>query len=281
MVVPAQRLYVETVRRVRKAGQQIAKGLRLNGPFNIQFLAKSGDIKVIECNARAARSFPFVSKVVGLNLADVATDIMIGKEPRLARYSEDELPYVGVKAPMFSFTRLGGADPVLGVEMASTGEVGCIGHNFHEALLLALQSSHIRPPTKGVLVSSGDEKSKLKFLSVARHLEKLKIPIYATQGTFDHLTAHGIKATCVAWPDEPGPNVIDAIRDKKVDLVINIPKSSERDEISRGTRIRQAAVRLGCSLLTNMEKTAALVNAMIHCPKFIEKHEVVHLPPFR
>ena len=168
MVVPAQKLYVETVRRVRKAGRAIAKGLNLNGPFNMQFLAKDGEIKVIECNARAARSFPFVSKAVGLNLADAATDIAIGNTPNLQRFSEDELPYVGVKAAMFSFTRLGGADPVLGVEMASTGEVGCIAENFDAALLLAMEAAGNKRPKKGVLVSSG-LKRKTKVLTFCKN----------------------------------------------------------------------------------------------------------------
>ncbi len=280
MVVPPQRLYVETVRQVRKAGRKIAKGLRLNGPFNIQFLAKSNKIRVIECNVRAARSFPFVSKTVGLNLADVATDIMIGRDPHIFRFNEDDLPYVGVKAAMFSFTRLGGADPVLGVEMASTGEVGCIAESFDEALLLALQSSGIHRPKKGVLVSSGPEKDKLKFLSSARVFREMGIPLYATAGTAIYLRQHGFEVTTLPWPGEAEDDCIKAIRQGKIDLVINIPKALQTKELTAGGQIRQAAVRYGCSLLTNMEKVTAFVHAMGRTPDFVQKHSMVSLPPY-
>ena len=281
MVVPAQKLYVETVRRVRRAGRLIAKGLQLNGPFNMQFLAKKGEIKVIECNARAARSFPFVSKAVGLNLADAATDIMIGGKPNLSRFSEDELPYVGVKAAMFSFKRLGGADPVLGVEMASTGEVGCIGESFDDALLLALEASGVHRPKKGVLVSSGTEKQKLQFLPAARILKRLGLPLYGTEGTAKYLNEHGIETQSLPWPGEGNFDVIEAIKDGLVDLVINIPKSTKSKELTRGSEIRQAAVRFGASLLTNMEKVTAFVEALDRCKDFVAKHEVLRLPPYR
>jgi carbamoyl-phosphate synthase large subunit len=281
LVVPAQKLYVETVRRVRKAGRAIAQGLNLNGPFNMQFLAKEGDIKVIECNARAARSFPFVSKTVGLNLADVATDVMIGGKPNLARFNEDDLPYVGVKAAMFSFKRLGGADPVLGVEMASTGEVGCIGENVDHALLLAMEASGVYRPEKGVLVSSGSEKEKLRFLPAAKVLVDLGIPLFATKGTAKYLQDHGFPVTALDWPGE-GPNdVIQAIKDGKVDFVINIPKNSQRGELTRGSLTRQAAVKFGCSLLTNMEIVTAYVQALDRCPEFLARHEVLSLPSYR
>ncbi len=281
LVVPAQKLYVETVRRVRKAGRAIAQGLNLNGPFNMQFLAKEGDIKVIECNARAARSFPFVSKTVGLNLADVATDVMIGGKPNLARFNEDDLPYVGVKAAMFSFKRLGGADPILGVEMASTGEVGCIGENVDHALLLAMESSGVFRPEKGVLVSSGSEKEKLRFLPAAKILTELGIALFATKGTAKYLQDHGFPVTALDWPGE-GPNdVIQAIKDGKVDFVINIPKSSQRGELTRGSLTRQAAVKFGCSLLTNMEIVIAYVQALGRCPEFLTNHQVLSLPPYR
>ncbi|MDQ3232857.1 MAG: carbamoyl-phosphate synthase (glutamine-hydrolyzing) large subunit, partial [Pseudobdellovibrionaceae bacterium] len=281
LVVPAQKLYVETVRRVRKAGRAIAQGLNLNGPFNMQFLAKEGDIKVIECNARAARSFPFVSKTVGLNLADVATDVMIGGKPNLARFNEDDLPYVGVKAAMFSFKRLGGADPILGVEMASTGEVGCIGENVDHALLLAMEASGVYRPEKGVLVSSGSEKEKLRFLPAAKALVGLGIPLFATKGTAKYLQDHGFPVTPLDWPGE-GPNdVIQAIKDGKVDFVINIPKNSQRGELTRGSLTRQAAVKFGCSLLTNMEIVTAYVQALDRCPDFLTNHEVLPLPSYR
>lgn len=281
LVVPAQKLYVETVRRVRKAGRAIAQGLNLNGPFNMQFLAKEGDIKVIECNARAARSFPFVSKTVGLNLADVATDVMIGGKPNLARFNEDDLPYVGVKAAMFSFKRLGGADPILGVEMASTGEVGCIGENVDHALLLAMEASGVYRPEKGVLVSSGSEKEKLRFLPAAKILVELGIPLFATKGTAKYLQDHGFPVTALDWPGE-GPNdVIQAVKDGKVDFVINIPKNSQRGELTRGSLTRQAAVKFGCSLLTNMEIVTAYIQALDRCPEFLARHEVLSLPSYR
>ncbi|MES2746680.1 MAG: ATP-grasp domain-containing protein, partial [Bdellovibrionota bacterium] len=281
LVVPAQKLYVETVRRVKRAGRAIAQGLNLNGPFNMQFLAKENEIKVIECNARAARSFPFVSKAVGLNLADVATDVMIGVKPNLSRFNEDELPYVGVKAAMFSFKRLGGADPVLGVEMASTGEVGCIGENVDQALLLAMESSGVFAPKKGVLVSSGSEKEKLRFLPAARTLVELKIPLFGTPGTAKYLREHGIPVTQLEWPKEGERDVIMAIKEGLVDFVINIPKDSQRKELTNGSLVRQASVKFGCSLLTNMEIVTAYVHALERCPDFLKLHKVIPLPSFR
>lgn len=281
MVVPAQKLYVETIRRVRGAARLIAKGLGLNGPFNIQFLAKHNHIKVIECNARASRSFPFVSKVVGLNLADVATAVVIGKTPTLARIPEDDLPHVGVKAPMFSFTRLAGADPVLGVEMASTGEVGCIGRNFDEALLLALEAAKCRRPQKGVLVSAGPEHEKHKFLESAEFFQKLGLPLYATEGTAKFLSDHGIKAERLAWPGESDHDAIHAIKNGLVDLVINVPKNLRQDELSNGSKIRQAAVQCGCSLITNMEATTAFAQALARYPDFVQVHGVEPLPGYR
>lgn len=277
-VVPAQKLYVETVRQVKRASRLIALGLELNGPFNIQFLAKNNKIKVIECNARAARSFPFISKTVGLNLAEVATDVIIGKVPPVKRHIEDELPYVGVKAAMFSFTRLKGADPVLGVEMASTGEVGCIGTSFEDALLLALEASKISPPRKGILVSAGSEENKLKFLEAAEHLVEIGIPIYATPGTAKHLKKHGIDATELLWPDDQsGENVIDVIKSGQVDFVVNLPKNSLKEELTNGMKIRQAAVSFGCPLLTNMEKATSYIRALRESPNFVKNHHLLPL----
>ena len=252
-----------------------------NGPFNIQFLAKQNHIKVIECNARAARSFPFVSKVVGLNFADAATSVLIGKPPKLSRLSEDDLPYVGVKAPMFSFTRLSGADPVLGVEMASTGEVGCIGKTFDEALLLSLEAAKCRPPRKGVLVSAGPEHEKLKFLECASFFTKLKLPLFATSGTAKFLEQHGFKVQRLAWPGEGDTDVLSAIKGGLVDLVINVPKTLQRQELSYGAKIRQAAVQFGCSLITNMEATTAFAAALARNPDFVKTHDVLPLPPYR
>ena len=200
------------MRRIRGAAHRIAKGLNLNGPFNIQFLARSNHIQVIECNARAARSFPFVSKVIGLNLAEAATSIMVGQSPRLARINEDDLPHVGVKAALFSFTRLAGVDPLLGVEMASTGEVGCIGEDFESAYLLAMESSKIFEPKNGVLISAGPEQEKHKFLPWAKKLVELGVPLYATEGTALFLKDHQIQVTRVAWPGEAGLDPVELIR---------------------------------------------------------------------
>lgn len=276
-VVPAQRLFVETVRQVKRAGRLIAKGLNLNGPFNIQFLAVDNHIKVIECNARAARSFPFISKSVGLNLARVATEVMRGEKPKLSRYIEDEMPYVGVKAAMFSFTRLQGADPVTGVEMTSTGEVGCLASSFEEALLLALEASHIPKPKKGVLVSAGMEKEKIKFLPAAEILRQMEIPIYATEGTGKFLQEHGFDVTTLPWDME---QILSLIRDRKVDLVLNCPKNFKATELSRGSMIRQTASQLGCALLTNMEKIIVFIKSL----KYRESTgnlEPLPLPPYR
>lgn len=281
MVVPAQRLYVETVRQVKRAARLIAKGLNLNGPFNIQFLAKNNHVKVIECNARAARSFPFISKTVGLNLAEVATSVMIGEVPKLKRHIEDELPYVGVKAAMFSFTRLRGADPILGVEMASTGEVGCIGHNFEEALLLSLEASKVTAPQKGVLVSAGNEDEKHRFLESARIFEHMGLPLFATPGTAKFLKDHGIKVTSVAWPGEGGLDVLEIIRLGKVDLVLNIPKNDRKEELTNGARVRQWAVQFGYPLLTNMEKITAFARSLASLPEFAKHHRVLPLPNYQ
>ena len=281
LVVPAQKLYVETVRRVRKAGRLIAQGLMLNGPFNIQFLARHNHIQVIECNARAARSFPFVSKVVGTNLADAATAVLMGQTPKLPRIAEENLPHVGVKAPMFSFPRLAGADPVLGVEMASTGEVGCIGPDFESALLLSLEAAKIRPPQKGVLVSAGTEQEKMRFLEVASYFRSINLPLYATPGTANFLEKHGFPVTRLEWLDRAEHNALWAIKEHLVDLVINIPKTLERDELRQGAQIRQAAVQFGCSLITNAELSLAFSRALAAYPKFASAHQPMALPGYR
>ena len=279
-VVPAQKLYVETVRQVKRAGKLIAQGLKLNGPFNIQFLAKDNHIKVIECNARAARSFPFVSKTVGLNLAAVSTDVLIDEEPKIDRHLEDELPHVGIKAAMFSFTRLRGADPILGVEMASTGEVGCIGHNFEEAVLLSLEASKVKMPAKGVLVSAGPEEDKLKFIEAAKILAAQGLPIYGTEGTAKYLNSHGIETIACAWPGEGENDAYSLIREEKVDLVVNIPKNSLTSELTRGARIRHAAIQFNCALLTNMEKSIAFIRALKDAKDFYANHEPIPLPNY-
>ncbi len=284
MVVPAQKLYVETVRQVREAGRLIAKELQLNGPFNIQFLARLNKIKVIECNARASRSFPFVSKVVGLNLAQTATQVILNLEPNLKRLNEDALPYVGVKAAMFSFKRLLGADPVLGVEMASTGEVGCIGGDFHEALILAFEASGILMPKKGILVSIGDSNERAKFLSAMPALLGLGIPLYATTGTADYYKNHGYELQALLRPGKEGKgedHVLDFMKQEKIDLVINVPQQNQRLKPTFGASLRQATIQNGCSLITNLEKSIAFVQALDACYDFVKNHKVKHLPEYR
>ncbi|MBP9706373.1 MAG: ATP-grasp domain-containing protein, partial [Oligoflexales bacterium] len=280
MVVPAQKLYVETVRRIRKATKAIASELKLNGPFNIQFLAKQNHIRVIECNARAARTFPFISKVVGQNFAEAATSIMLGQTPVMRYIKEDDLPHVGVKAAMFSFTRLPGVDPILGVEMASTGEVGCIGTDLEEALLLAMQASYLRPPKKGILVSAGPEHEKIKFLQSARIFQDLGLPLYATEGTAQYLADHGVSVTALSWPGQGEKDVLHAIRAGLVDFVINIPKNLQKNELSHGAKIRQTAINYNCSIITNMEKLTAYVFALHSYRGFLESHVPRPLPHF-
>jgi carbamoyl-phosphate synthase large subunit len=282
LVVPAQRLYVETVRRVKRAGHLIAQGLNLNGPFNIQFLARSNHIQVIECNARASRSFPFVSKVSSVNLAEVATSVMIGETVAPISTSEDDLPHVGVKAALFSFSRLAGADPVLGVEMTSTGEVGCIGRDFEAAYLLAMESSKIYPPKKGMLISAGPEAEKLKFVPWAKMFEAMGLPLYATAGTAKYLQDHGVKVTVAGWPGEDKPvDSIELIRTKKVDFVVNIPKVLQSTELTQGSLIRQAASQFGCSIITNMEKLIAYGQSLEYHRDFLEQHRLMSLPHYR
>ncbi|MGI9288784.1 MAG: ATP-grasp domain-containing protein, partial [Pseudomonadales bacterium] len=280
VVVPAQRLYIETIRQVKKAARQIVERLNLNGPFNMQFLSRDGLLKVIECNVRAARSFPFVSKTIGLNLADLSTDILIGLPADPPKIDEDELPFVGVKSAMFSFTRLSGADPILGVEMAATGEVGCIADTFSEALLLSLRSSGIVAPRKGVLVSSGAEKDKLGFLESAEVLRKLNVPLFATHGTGSYLRDHGYDVTELGWIGEEEDDCLKAIKLGWVDLVINIPKSLRSDELTRGSRVRQAAARLGCPLMTNMQQVMAFMRAIDAHRELVRDHALRSLPAY-
>ena len=206
---------------------------------------------------------------------------MIGGTPNLSRFNEDELPYVGVKAAMFSFKRLGGVDPILGVEMASTGEVGCIGQDFHSALLLSLEAAGIYRPKKGVLISSGSEKQKLRFLSAAKVLFELGLKLYATEGTAKFFAEHGIEVHSVAWPNQADFDVIELIRSGDVDMVINIPKNSQRTELTYGSQIRQAASRFGCSLITNVEVATAFVEALGRCRDFTNQHELLVLPHYR
>jgi carbamoyl-phosphate synthase large subunit len=261
IVFPPQKLYVETIRRIKRIARQIAKGLEITGPFNMQFLAKDNDIKVIECNLRASRSFPFVSKVMKLNLIEIATKVMLGVPVEKPDKSLFELDYVGVKAPQFSFARLLNADPVLGVDMASTGEVGCIGENYYEAILKAMLSVGYRIPIKNVLISSGPSRSKIELLKSAQMLEARGYNLFATEGTHKFFRDNGVKTTLLHWPDEEDrhPNTIEYIKDKKIDLLVNIPKNYTKRELKNGYQIRRNAIDFNVPLITNARVASAFI----------------------
>ena len=265
---PPQKLYVETMRRIKKVSAKIARELNISGPFNIQFLAKNNDIKVIECNLRASRSFPFVSKVLKINFIDLATRIMLGQHVEKPSKSAFDLDYVGVKASQFSFSRLGGADPVLGVDMASTGEVGCLGDDTNEAVLKALLAVGMRIPHRAVLLSTGTAKQKADMLDAAHLLHKAGLTIYATGGTCQYLNENGIPAVRVYWPSTPDqqPQAIDLLHNKQVDLVVNMPKNFTGTELSNGQKIRRAAVDLNIPLLTNPRLATAFIRAFTALP---------------
>ncbi|MDE6057161.1 MAG: ATP-grasp domain-containing protein, partial [Muribaculaceae bacterium] len=266
LVFPAQRIYMATARRIKRISARIAEALNISGPFNIQYLAKDNYVKVIECNLRASRSFPFVSKVLKKNFIDTATRIMLGEKPAVVDTSTFDIDYIGVKASQFSFARLHKADPVLGVDMSSTGEVGCLGKDFDEALLNALISVGHHVPEKGVLVSSGHPRAKVNMLEACRLLQSKNIPIYATPGTYAYLTENGVKATQVGWPDEEGISVLDVIADHKVDLVINIPKNHTKRELTNGYKVRRAAIDHNIPLMTNARLALAFVKAFVARP---------------
>ncbi len=262
MVFPAQKIYFETARRIKRISRQIAKELNITGPFNIQFLAKDNDIKVIECNLRASRSMPFVSKVLKTNLIELATRVMLRLPYEKPHKSVFELDYVGVKAPQFSFSRLAKADPVLGVDMSSTGEVGCIGEGFYEAILKAMFSVGYRIPRKSVLLSTGPARSKVELLNSARALREKGHKIYATRGTQQFLTNAGVEAHVAYWPDESdSPNTIDLIKTREVDLVVNIPKDLSTSELNNDYSIRRSAVDYNVPLLTNARLASAFILA--------------------
>ncbi|MDE6176139.1 MAG: ATP-grasp domain-containing protein, partial [Paramuribaculum sp.] len=260
---PPQKLYVETMRRIKKVSSQIARALKISGPFNIQFLAKNNDIKVIECNLRASRSFPFVSKVIKINFIDLATKVMLGLPVEKPAKSAFDLDYVGIKASQFSFSRLQGADPVLGVDMSSTGEVGCIGDDTSEALLKAMLSVGLRIPRKGVLLSTGTPRQKADMLDSAHKLYNNGYKIYATAGTARYLNDNGIPAVRVYLPSEQEghPQAVDLLHDKQIDLVVNLPKNLTPTELSNGYRVRRAAIDLNIPLLTNARLASAFINA--------------------
>ena len=260
---PSQKLYVETVRRIKRISRQIAKALHINGPFNIQFMARDNDILVIECNLRASRSFPFVSKVLKINLIELATKVMLGLPVEKPHKNLFDLDYVGIKASQFSFNRLQKADPVLGVDMASTGEVGCLGDNTSTALLKAMLSVGHRIPKKTVLLSTGTPKQKAEMIDAARMLVDHGYKLYATGGTSRYLTENGIENTTVYWPSESDkqPQALTLLHDHKVDMVVNIPKNLTEGELSNGYLIRRASIDLNVPLITNSRLASAFIQA--------------------
>jgi carbamoyl-phosphate synthase large subunit len=260
---PPQKLYVETMRRIKKVSSQIAKALNISGPFNIQYLAKNNDVKVIECNLRASRSFPFVSKVLKINFIDIATKVMLGIPVEKPAKNAFDLDYVGIKASQFSFSRLQGADPVLGVDMSSTGEVGCIGVDSPEAILKAMLSVGQRIPQSAVLLSTGSAKQKAAMLDAAHQLHDKGYKIYATGGTHQFLNDNGIPALHAYWPSQADqhPQALDLLHNRQVDLVVNIPKNLTSTELSNGYKIRRAAIDLNVPLLTNARLASAFIEA--------------------
>ena len=259
---PPQKLYVETVRRIKKISRHIAKQLHISGPFNIQYLAKDNEIKVIECNLRASRSFPFVSKVLKLNLIELATKIMLGRKVERPEKNLFDLEYVGIKASQFSFNRLQKADPVLGVDMASTGEVGCLGDDTGSALLTSMLSVGHKIPKQNILLSTGSAKQKAEMLDACRMLEKHGFTLYATGGTSRYLNDNGIANTLVYWPSEEGqPQALEMLHEHKIDLVVNIPKNLSESELGNGYKIRRAAIDLNVPLITNSRLAEAFISA--------------------
>ena len=259
---PPQKLYVETVRRIKRISRQIAKELNISGPFNIQFLARENDIKVIECNLRASRSFPFVSKVLKLNFIELATKVMLGLPVEKPEKNLFDLDYVGIKASQFSFNRLQKADPVLGVDMASTGEVGCIGDDTSCAVLKAMLSVGYRIPAKNVLMSTGTLKQKVDLLQAARELKAKGYNIFATGGSSKFLTENGVENTRVYWPSEEGqPQALEMLHKKEIDMVVNIPRDLTATELENGYKIRRAAIDLNIPLITNGRLASAFIHA--------------------
>ena len=271
---PPQKLYVETVRRIKKISSQIAKALNITGPFNIQFLAKNNEIKVIECNLRASRSFPFVSKVLKINFIDIATRVMLGLDVEKPSKNVFDFDYVGIKASQFSFSRLQGADPVLGVDMSSTGEVGCIGNDTNEAILKSMLSVGHRIPEKTVLLSTGSAKQKTEMLDAAHRLHQNGYLIYATGGTHRFLADNGIPSIEVYWPSEPErhPQALELLHNKEIDMVVNIPKNLTSTELSNGYQIRRAAIDLNVPLITNARLASAFIGAFTTIP--VDKIEI-------
>ncbi len=260
---PPQKLYVETMRRIKRISRQIAKKLHINGPFNIQFMARDNDILVIECNLRASRSFPFVSKVLKLNFIDLATKIMLGAPVEKPSKNLFDLDYVGIKASQFSFNRLQKADPVLGVDMSSTGEVGCLGDDTSTALLKSMLSVGLRIPKKTILLSTGGAKQKAEMLDAAKMLKQHGYELYATVGTSKYLAENGIENTCVYMPSDEGqhPQALDLLHEKKIDMVVNMPKDLTPRELTNGYKVRRAAIDLNVPLITNSRLASAFISA--------------------
>lgn len=260
---PPQKLYVETVRRIKRISKQIAKALHINGPFNIQYMARDNDILVIECNLRASRSFPFVSKVLKLNFIDLATKVMLGLPVEKPEKNLFDLDYVGIKASQFSFNRLQKADPVLGVDMSSTGEVGCLGDDTSTALLKSMLSVGHRIPEKNILLSTGGAKQKAEMLEAARILRNHGYNLFATSGTSKYLTENGIENTLVYWPsdEDKQPQALDLLHQKKLDMIVNIPKDLTPRELTNGYKIRRAATDLNVPLITNSRLASAFIHA--------------------
>lgn len=263
IVFPAQKMYFETARRIKRISRDIARALNISGPFNMQFLARDNDIKVIECNLRASRSFPFVSKVLKINFIELATKIMLELKVEKLNNSAFDLDYVGIKASQFSFSRLQMADPVLGVEMASTGEVGCIAENYYEALLKAMLSVGYRIPKKNILLSTGDARSKIELLKSAGMLVERGFSLFGTPGSAKFLSENNIPVTVLHWPDDENtPNTLDYLRNRKIDLVINIPKNLSKTELYNDYQIRRAAVDFNIPLITNARLASAFIYAI-------------------
>jgi carbamoyl-phosphate synthase large subunit len=262
MVFPPQKIYFETVRRIKRITRDIADTLAITGPFNMQFLAKDNDIKVIECNLRASRSMPFVSKVLKTNLIDIATKVMLDIPVEKPHKSNFELDYIGIKAPQFSFSRLKKADPVLGVDMSSTGEVGCLGDNFYEAILKSMLSVGYTIPGKNILLSTGPMRSKVEMVNSCRLLAEKGYNLFATRGTADFLRLNGIESTILYWPDEnKKPNTLDYLKNRMIDLVINVPKDLSKTELSNDYSIRRSAVDYNIPLITNARLASAFIIA--------------------
>ncbi len=260
---PPQKIYVETVRRIKRVSRQIAKALHINGPFNIQYMARDNEIMVIECNLRASRSFPFVSKVLKINLIELATRVMLGLPVEKPNKNLFDLDYVGIKASQFSFNRLQKADPVLGVDMSSTGEVGCLGDDSNQALLKSMLSVGYRIPKKTVLLSTGGAKQKAELLDAAKTLVAHGYKLYATGGSSKYLADNGVENTRVYWPSDEGkhPQALDMLHNKEIDMVVNIPKNLTVHELTNGYKIRRAAIDLNVPLITNSRLACAFINA--------------------